>query len=170
MRRAMLYLLVAVLVLLAGQAAFAANQITVTVTLQQMGVSVTPVSWALGVMAPEGSQTSWVSGNAGHFTATNDGNVAADLTIAAASTSPSGWAPNLSAVGTDQYMIAFGKAVNPYTSEPTYTPFTTSTSLAASVAAAGDLSFDLKFTAPAADSAYNAGGETFTVSLAASAS
>lgn len=169
MRRLLLYLVVGGLLLLVGQAAFAADQITVTVTLQQMGVSVTPTSWGLGVMAAEDSQSSWVSGEAGYFTATNDGNVDADLTITASSSTPSGWAAGTS-VGTDTYVIGFGIGTDPYTTEPSYTTFTTSASLATSVASAGTVDFDLQFTAPSSDSTYNAGGETLTVSLAASAS
>jgi len=167
MKRGMMYLLFAVLLLLAAQAAFAANEITVTVTLQQVGVSVTPTSWALGKMAPGTSQTSWVSGNPGYFTATNDGNVAEDFTIAASSSAY--WAPGL-AVAIDTFVIGFGNAIDPYTSEPSYTTFTTATSFATSVPGGEDVRFDLNFTAPLVGSTYDAGGETFTVSLAASVS
>ncbi len=169
MRKTTLHLLLAVVLLLAAQVAFAASDITVTVTLQQVGVSVSPTSWALGTMAPGAAQSSWVSGNAGHFTATNAGNVAEDLTIAAGATSPSNWAAGSSSA-VDVYVIGFGIGSGDYTSEPTYATFTTTTSLATSVAAAGTVDFDLEFTAPATGSTFDAGGQTFTVSLAASAS
>jgi len=169
MRKTSLHLLLAVLLLLAAQAAFAADQITVTVTLQQVGVSVSPTSWALDTMAPGAVQSSWVSGNAGHFAATNDGNVAQDLTIAAGATSPSAWAAGSSSA-VDVYVIGFGIGSGDYTSEPTYTTFTTATSLATSVDAEGTVDFDLQFTAPATGSTVGPGAETFTVSLAASAS
>lgn len=167
MRKTTLHLLLALVLLLSAQAAFAADQITVTVTLQQVGVSVTPTSWDLGTMAPSASQSSWVSGNAGHFTATNEGNVDEDLTIAAGSSA--NWSPGM-AVAVDTFVIGFGIGSGDYTTEPTYTTFTTATSLATSVAAAGTVDFDLKFTAPAAGSTVGGSAETFTVSLAASPS
>lgn len=169
MKRLVLCVLFGALLVLGAQAAFAANEIAVTVTLQQIGVDVLPTSWVLGVMVPETSQSSWVSTVAGYFEATNTGNVAEDFTIAASSTSPSGWSPETT-VGVDDYVIGFGIGTDPYTTEPTYTTFTGSTSLATGVAAAGTVDFDLEFTAPATGSTYDAGGESFTVSLGASAS
>ncbi len=167
MKRVVLFVLFGSLLLLGAQAAFAADQIAVTVTLQQVIVSVLPTSWELDVMAPDTSKSSWVSGNAGHFEATNDGNVAEDLTIEASSSSY--WAPG-ETVAVNVFVIGFGIGSGDYTSEPTYTTFTTATSLATSVAVDGTVDFDLEFTAPLTDSETGASPETITVSLAASAS
>ena len=169
MRRLLLCVLFGALLLLGAQAAFAANEIVVTVTLQQIGVDVSPTSWPLGVMAPTTSQSSWVSTVAGYFGATNTGNVPVDFTIEPGSTSPSGWTAETS-VAVDDYVIGFGIGTEPYTTEPAYTTFTGSTSLATGVAAAETVDFDLEFTAPATGSTYDAGGESFTVSLGASPS
>lgn len=169
MKRVVLCVLFGALLLLVAQVAFAANEIAVTVTLRQIGVDVTPTSWTLGTMAPTASQSSWVSTVAGYFEATNTGNVAEDFTIEAGVTDPSGWTAETS-VAVDDYVIGFGIGTSPYDTEPTYTTFTGSTSLATGVAAAGTVDFDLEFTAPATGSTYDAGGESFAVSLGASAS
>ena len=169
MKRMLFCLVLAGMLLLASQAAFAASDISVTVTLQQLGVSVTPTSWPIGTLAALTPKSTWVSGNAGNFTATNAGNVAQNIFVAASSTTPSGWTPSLTAPGTNVYTIGFGKAVSPYTSEPTYTLFTTNGALASSVAASGTVRFDLQFTAPAGNSTVSP-QETLTVSLSATAS
>lgn len=145
-----------------------AADITVTVTLQKIDVSVSPISWALSTIAPGAGKSSWVTEVAGKFTATNGGNVSENFTIAAGSTSPSTWTVDLAA-GVNKYAIGFGHGTSPYTTEPTYTNFTTAGALASGVAAAGTDVFDLRFTAPSAGSTFNAAGETFTVSLTATA-
>ncbi len=166
MKRTLLLCLILVGLFLLSGAAFAAD-ITVTVTLQQLGVGVSPASWALGTMAGGASQSSYSSGSAGHFVATNSGNVAQQLTIGTTSTTPSAWAAGATS-GHNVYVIGFGIGTSPYTTEPTYTTFTGSSTLAASVPGSGTVAFDLKFTAPAADSTFSAGGETFTVAVSAS--
>ena len=158
MRRFVLCLMLVVVLACAAQAAFAASEITVTVTLQQIGVDVSPTSWALGTMAPEA-----VSNTTGyHFTATNSGNVAEDFTIAAAASSPSAWAPAASSA-VDAYRMGVTTAT---ISDTALTP---SLALGSNVSASGTVGFDLKFTAPSAGSTYNAGGESITVSLSAAA-
>ena len=169
MKKVLFCLALAGMLLLASQAAFAASDITVTVTLQQLGVSVTPTSWSIGTLAALASKSTWVSSNPGNFTATNTGNVAQNIAIATSGTTPSGWTASLSAPGTNVYTLGYGKAVSPFTTEPTYTLFTSSGALASSVAAAGTVRFDLKFTAPAGNSTVSP-QETLTVSLSATAS
>ena len=159
MRRLMLYLAVGVLVLLVGQAAFAANTISVTVTLQQIGVDVTPTTWALGNKAP-GSTTQTENEN---FAAENTGNVNEDISIATAASSPSGWSSGTSSA-TNTYVMEVS------TDGTTWTPLNPSTALVSSLAPTVSEGFDLKFTCPAAGSTYDAGGETITVTLSASAS
>ena len=144
------------------------TSITVSITLASLGVEVEPTSWALGTVAPGSLKSSWASGVAGHFTATNTGNVAEDLTLSTTSTSH-GWQPGTSS-GHNQYVIGYGLGESPYTTEPSYATFTTPEPLAADVPPEGSVGFDLQFTAPAADSAYDPGGESFTVSIAAIAS
>ncbi len=158
MSKAMLLLALVVLLALAAPAAFAASNITVTVTLGQVGVDVSPTSWALGTIAPGATQET----TSRHFTATNSGNVAEDFTITAGTSTPGSWDP-AAASGADEYRM--GVTTDAITDQA----LTPSLALASNVAAAGTVGFDLKFTAPAVGSAYNAGGETITVSLAAAA-
>jgi len=155
----MLYLAVGVLVLLVGQAAFAANTISVTVTLEQVGVSVTPTSWALGNKGP-GSTTQTTSEN---FAAQNTGNVNEDIAIGTGLSSPSEWSHGTSS-GEDVYVMEVS------TNGTDWTVLNPSTTLASSLAPLGSEGFDLKFTCPNEDSTYDAGGETITVTLSASPS
>lgn len=156
MSRAMLLVALVVLVALAAPS-FAASDITVTVTLQQVGVDVSPTSWALGTMAPGATQET----TGRHFTATNTGNVAEDFTITAGNSAPSGWTPGPS--GQNTYRM--GVSTDLFQNQA----LTPSMTLASNVAAAGTVGFDLHFTAPAAGSTYNAAGETILVSLSAAA-
>ena len=158
-RGLLLCVVMAGMLVLASSAAFAASEITVTVTLQQIGVSVSPTPWALGVMAP--GATTATTGS--HFTATNTGNVNEDITIATGNSVPSGWQPGTSS-DVDVYVLDF-KTTGGWTNVGA-----SPVSLAAGVAGAGTVSFDLQFTAPAVGSTYNAAGEAITVSLAATAS
>ena len=172
MRKTTLHLLLAVVLLLAAQAAFAADQITVTVTLQNIAFNVSPPTRDFGTMAPGTSASTYVSPLAGAHKVTNDGNVSLDFTIVAAATTPSGWTPGTSA-GVDTFVIGFGIGTDPYTSEPTYTPITTTSIPLWSGLAPGetaDKHFDLQMTAPLAGSTFDAGGEMFTLTVAASAS
>ncbi len=157
MSKAMLLVTLVVLLALAAPA-FAASDITVTVTLAQIGVDVSPTSWALGTMSPGATQET----TSRHFTATNSGNVAEDFTITAGSSVPSGWDPD-AASAVDKFRM--GVTTDAITDQA----LTPSLTLASNVAAAGTVGFDLKFTAPAVGSAYDAGGETITVSLSAAA-
>jgi len=145
----------------------AGGAITVSITLASLGVNVSPTNWALDTVAPESAKSSWATGVAGYFTATNTGNIAEDFTISTGATSH-GWQPALGS-GHDQYVIAYGVGVSPYTTPPSYTPFTVGGALADSVVPSGIVRFDLRFTAPSADSAYDPGGESFTVSIGATA-
>ena len=158
MSRAMMLLTLVVLLALAAPA-FAASDITVTVTLAQVGVDVSPTDWALGTMAPGTSQQT----TSRHFTATNSGNVAEDFTITAGASTPSGWDP---AAASDVDAYRMGVTTDAITDQA----LTPSYALASNVVAvSGTVGFDLKFTAPATGSTYDAGGETITVSLSAAA-
>jgi len=160
MRRALLCLLLAGLLCLVSQAAFAADTatITVTVTLQNIGVTVDPTSWPLGVVAPSSSSTS-------SFTAENTGNVNEDLTITTGNTTPSGWQP-AAASAVDYYRLELGLGETPTWTDIVPPP----DPLASTLAPGNTVDFDLRFTAPAPLSTFNADGETFTVTIAATAS
>ena len=157
--RALVLCLALAAVVLSSTMAFAADtaDITVTVKLQKLAISVTPTDWPIGVLA---------AGDPAHssFTATNGGNVAEDLSIETGNTSPSGWTAG-AASGTNVYVLGVG-------TDPTYTAVTAKYKFATSVAAGADKAFDLQFTAPAADSTVDAGGgsETFHVTVSAAAS
>ncbi len=142
--------------------------ITISITLQQIGVDVTPTSWGVGVVESSAVVSSWVSGNEGFFAAENTGNVAEDFTVSAGSSSPSGWTPNPGGAGVDQFTICFGIGTDPYTSEPSWTCFGgTPVAMDGPVAAGEYLPFDLRFTAPTPGSTGDS--ESLVISLAAAA-
>ncbi len=140
--------------------------ITITITLAQIGVDVSPTNWPLGVLGLGASKSSWISGNPGAFTATNTGNVPEDFTITATASSPGGWLPG-PAPGENTFRICYGLNADPYTSEPTWTCFgETPVTMDGPIDVGADLPFDLRFTAPTSNTT---GGEneSFVISLAA---
>ena len=142
--------------------------ITITITLAQLGVDVSPTNWSLGVVGFGGSKSSWLSGSPGAFTATNTGNVQEDFTISATATTPSSWLPG-PAPEADTFVICYGLGSDPYTSEPTWACFgETPVAMDGPVDIGTDLPFDLRFTAPTSSTS---GGEneSFVISLAAAA-
>jgi hypothetical protein len=142
--------------------------ITITITLQQVGVDVSPTNWALGIIGFGQSKSSWASGSPGAFTATNTGNVQEDFTISATATSPSGWLPG-PAPDVNTFRICYGIGSDPYTSEPSWTCFDESpVAMDGPIDIAADLPFDLRFTAPTSGTTGGA-SETFVISLAAGA-
>lgn len=142
--------------------------ITISITLEQIGVDVTPTSWGLGVVESGDVVSTWVSGDEGAFAAENTGNVAEDFTISAGSSSPSGWTPNPGGAGVGQFAICYGIGTDPYTSEPTWTCFgSTPVGMDGPVASGEYLPFDLRFTAPATGTTGDS--ESFVISLAAAA-
>jgi len=143
--------------------------ITISITLQQLGVDVAPTTWDIGVIEPGTTQSTWVSGEEGYFAASNMGNVIEDFTISAGPTSPSGWTPGMGAAEIDQYLICFGIGEDPYTSEPAWICFDeTPVTMDGPIGIAEYLPFDLLFRAPLLGSS---GGEneSFVIYLAASA-
>ena len=143
--------------------------ITITITLQQLGVDVAPTNWALGTVVPGTATSSWLSGDEGYFAATNTGNVAQDFAISATGTTPSGWTPSVAGAGLDHYQICFGVGENPYTSEPAWTCFDdVPVAMPGPVGSAEYLPFDLLFTAPSTGST-GGDNESFTITLEASA-
>ena len=147
MRKALLLCLVVVALLVMASAAFAAESagISVTVTLQSLGVSLDQSAWPIGTVV--------AGATAGPFAvvATNTGNVNEKFTIATSDSA--GWTAG-AASGVNVFVISAGSTV-----------LTTSAqTLAASVAPAGTSNFNLNFTAPAAGSVVAA--QSFTVTVA----
>ncbi len=143
--------------------------ITITITLAQIGVDVSPTNWALGIVSIGQSRSSWTSGSPGSFVASNTGNVAEDFTISAGRTDPSDWTPG-PAPGANTFAICFGLGADPYTSEPSWACFgELPVAMEGPVSVGTDLHFDLRFTAPTSGTT---GGEneSFVISLAAAAS
>ena len=124
--------------------------ITVTVTMQNVAVSVSPDSWAIG--AVEASSVT----DPESFTATNDGNVSEDLVI---SVGPSAnWTAEASADANKFVMELDG------TTALSGTPI----SLQAGVAGGGNKTFNLVFTAPSSSTVYTEQSITVTISASAS--
>lgn len=71
-------------------------QISVTVTLENISVSVSPTSWAIGMIAAETATQS------GTFTVENNGNIAEDIAIQCGN---SGDWTVAATIGTDQFMM-----------------------------------------------------------------
>ena len=158
MKRLVLCVLFGALLLLVAQAAFAANEISVTVTLQQIGVDVSPTSWAIGVLAPGATTTT----SGPNFTATNTGNVNEDIDICTAASSA--WAYG-AAADVDVYVMEVSTDGG-----SNWSILNDCVPLATSLAPEGTQTFDLGFTCPTSGSTYDADGETITVTLTASAS
>lgn len=144
-------------------AASSAN-VTATVTIQNVSVSVSDGSVAYGTVSSGGNEDTTLSGVDDTQTATNDGNVAEDLNIRGADSS--NWTLAGSA-GADQYAHKF--CTTDCDGTPTWTALTTSNqSLAASVSSSGTQDFDLQFLAPSSSSTFTQ--ESLTVTVQASAS
>jgi hypothetical protein len=150
MRKALLLCLVVVALLVMASAAFAGDTIGVTVTLQSVGVSVSPATWPIGIIAPNTTTAGYP------VVATNTGNVAEDFTIATSNsvswTAGAAAAANVFVIKADALVLT-----------------TSPQSLATNVATpSGTKSFNLIFTSPLAGSIVTA-GESFTVTVAATA-
>jgi len=134
---------------LIGTKVFAADtaQISATVTVQNISVSVSDGSIDYGTLAPGGSQDTTTNGNGDSQTATNDGNVNEDFKIKGANvTTGCSWTLSTSA-GDEQYSHEF--CTTDCDSSPTWTALTTDyTDLATGVTPSGTQDFDLKITVP----------------------
>ena len=138
--------------------------VTATVTAQNVSVSVADGTVTYGTVALSGTRDTTSSGVNDSQTATNDGNVAEDLTIKGADTTA--WTISGTAIGANVYMHKFCTATCDTT--PTWTPLTTSyQSLATNVAAAGTSTFDLQLLAPSSSASYTAQSVDVTVMAAA---
>lgn len=128
--------------------------ITVTVMVQYLSVTVSP-NWAIGTVIAGATDKTWTPSTAaqgGYFTATNDGNVNEKFTIKAANSV--GWTVGATA-STNIFAMGFGQTATLGT-EPTYTYLTISAvDLVSSVAPNDTYKFDLQFKAPTSDSTHS---------------
>jgi len=131
------------------------DTIAVTVTLQNVSVSITAGDpWAIGFIAPGGVATKTPC------TALNDGNVQEDLTIAV--TDSGNWTAG-AAAAVNVFAMDLGPAVGPYDTNITTGGVTLTNDLAAS----GSYNFGLEFNAPTTGSNLTAQSITVTITAAA---
>lgn len=131
------------------------DSIAVTVTLQNISVSVTPdTTWAIGVIAPG----SVIVLNP--CVATNDGNVSENLTIAVSNSAA--WTAGLTA-GANVFAMDFGISGGPYGTNIT----TAGVPLYTGLGVGDSYSFGLEFTAPTSTASFSQQSITVTVSASA---
>lgn len=135
--------------------------ITATVTVQNISITVTDGTVAYGTL---GLNSSAGTNSADTQTATNDGNVTESFVIRGQDSA--GWTLGASA-GADQYVHRF--CITSCTTPPTnYTALTTSNqTLVASVAAAGNQTFDLYITTPTSSTTFTSQSVDVIVTAAA---
>ena len=154
MRKAVLAMAVLLCSLaLTGQAwAATSDTITVTVSLaEEVAVSLDTNTWVIGPITLGGSDSPAT------ITATNDGNVAADLTIKATN-GAGGWTLADSA-GANTFSVDLASpAISLSTSDQT---------LASNVAADGTKAIDLTYNAPTSDAVGPATDQGFTITVSA---
>jgi hypothetical protein len=144
-------------------AASSAN-VTATVTIQNVSVSVSDAAIAYGTLSSSGTEDTTTAGINDSQTASNDGNVTEDLNIRGANST--NWTLSGTA-GVDTYIHSF--CITDCDGTPSWTALTTSNqTLATSVSAAGTQLFDLQFSAPTSSTTFTE--ESLTVTVQASAS
>jgi hypothetical protein len=145
------------------QAASSAN-VTATVTIQNVSVTVSDGSVSYGTVSSGGTADTTSSGVNDSQTATNDGNVSEDLNIRGANST--NWTLGATA-GTDQYVHSF--CTSNCDVSPAWTALTTSNqTLSSGVSASGTQVFDLEFSAPTSSTTFDQESLTVTVQAAAS--
>lgn len=130
------------------------DTIAVTVTLQNISVAVSPDAWAIGTIAAGTIVTQTPC------TATNDGNVSENLTIAVSNSGD--WTAG-AAAAVNVFAMNFGVPGGPYPTNIT----TGGLTLTSGLAAAGIYSFGLEFNAPTTGSSVTPHTITVTVTAAA---
>jgi len=133
------------------------DTITVTVSLGEViSVSLDSGTWTIGSVALSDSSASPT------YTATNDGNVAIDLTITGTdATGPGTWTLE-NAVGTDQFRVTV--------TSPALNLSTGAQSLATGLAVSGTKAIDMTYYAPSGDTDGSGVAQGFTITVAASKS
>lgn len=155
-------LLTAIIIALPVKAASSAN-VTATVTIQNISVSVSDGSVSYGTIATSETKDTTTHATTGvndSQTATNDGNVTESLNIRSG-TDPVGWTLGANA-GSDIYTHKFCTITCDTT--PTWTALTTNNqTLATGVTAAGTQVFDLQFGAPTSTTVFTEQSPTVIV-------
>jgi len=153
---------------LIGTKVFAAEtaQVSATVTVQNISVSVSDGSIDYGTLAPGGSEDTTNNGVNDTQTATNDGNVNEDFNIKGENvTTGCSWTLSTSA-GDEQYSHEI--CTTDCDSSPTWTALSTSyTTLATGVTPSGTQDFDLKITVPTSTTCDQQATVTVTVQASA---
>jgi hypothetical protein len=136
-----------------GQAmAATSDTITVTVSLaEEVAVSLDTATWAIGSITLGGSDSPAT------ITATNDGNVAADLEIRATN-GAGGWTL-AGSPGADAFSVDLAS--------PSISLSTSDQTLATNVASSGTKSIDLTYNAPTSDTVGPATNQGFSITVSA---
>lgn len=125
-------------------------QVTATVTVQNVSVSVSDGSVSYGTLAASSTQDTTSSGVNNSQTASNDGNIAVQLNIRGQDTA--NWTLQ-NTPGTDEYRHDF--CITDCDTTPTWTALTTNyATLNASVAASGTQVFDLRIHTPVSSTSF----------------
>ncbi len=141
--------------LICGPPAWAAtsDNITVTVSLEEtVSVSLDVNTWTIGAIALSGTDASPT------FTATNDGNVAEDISIRGTN-SAGGW--TLGTAGADTFQVDETNSVT--------TLSTTAQLIASDVAVSGTVTINMNYTAPSSDTLGGGVDHSFTITVSAAA-
>jgi hypothetical protein len=138
--------------------------VTATVTVQNVSVTVSDGTVAYGTVAASGNKDTTSSGTDDSQTATNNGNVTEDLNIRGQNSA--NWTLAGTA-GANQYAHKF--CITTCDSSTTWTALTTSyQTLQTSVAASGTKVFDLQILVPSSSATYTQESLTVTVQAVAS--
>jgi hypothetical protein len=139
------------------------DQVTATVTVLNLAVSVSPSSVNYGTIAINATEDTTINGINNSITATNDGNITANLNIKGADST--NWTLSASAAGVETFTHKF--CTTDCDGTPTWTALNNSTydTLATSVAAAGTQVFDLQIATPTSTTYYTQQSTTVTVQI-----
>ncbi len=137
--------------------------VSATVTVQNISVSVSDGSVSYGTMAASGTEDTTTNGVNDSQTATNNGNVTADINIRGQNSAAWTLAATQS---TDQYFHKF--CTSDCDSSPTWTALTTNyQTLSGSVASSGSQVFDLQIGVPTSSTSYTQQSVNVTVQASA---
>ena len=148
------------------------GNVAVTVSAQNISVSVTDGTVDYGVLGLSSSEDTTSGGVDDSQTATNDGNIAEDFNVSSTNaTGGTGWTL-AGTIGADQYKHSFcntgSGSPDPCDTGATWSAMSTSYgTLATNVSAAGTNKFDLKIDTPSSVSDYVAKSITVTVQAVA---
>ena len=139
------------------------DQVTTTVTVKNLAVSVSPSSIDYLTIAIGSTEDTTTSGINNSITATNDGNITADFNIQGADST--NWTLSDSASGSETYMHQF--CTSNCDSSPLWTALNNSSydTLATGITASGNQVFDLQITTPTDTAYYTQQSTTVTIQI-----